>query len=214
MHAGADSLAGGLAGRYLRGVLPIARRLTFGFFAALVLTACGGATARQVDALRAEVSDLRAKSATLEAKVERLERRGDSHAKAAPVAREQTSEAPLEAAAAAPFESPDADDRPDLEVVRLAPANGGPAGHPGANDNEHAIVLRSGPSGIVVEERASDDGEAGAGSAEPPRAPRGSKGLSGRVTPYRRAGEAPAPATSASGSKRSETSASAERRSQ
>ncbi|WP_437647742.1 hypothetical protein [Sorangium sp. So ce362] len=107
---------------------------SMGLTLAALSAGCGGgrdAVGQQLSELRAELVRVRADNAVLSDRVGSLER-----SRAAPRGAARPGEAAARAAA------PEEPDRPDLEVVRLAPEDGG----------ARPPVLRSTAKGVVIDE--------------------------------------------------------------
>jgi hypothetical protein len=126
-------------------------RAVFGLALASIalLSGCGGAasdaTSKELAALTAEISKLRAEQAAQAERLDAIER-----------GKRPTPAAAADANAAAappPAPMPLDGDRPSLDVVRLGPSDDAPSEVDGDADADGPrTVLRSGASGIVVEE--------------------------------------------------------------
>jgi hypothetical protein len=143
----------------------------FALLALLVLPGCGGeardATSKELSALTAEISRLRAEQASLAGRLDALER-GNPRAAAAAA----PSIAAAEPVPAAPAARSLDGDRPVLDVVRLGPsADGLDDGDGDIDADGPRTVLRSGASGIIVEEQNGPGAPTRTLSADPTKKP-------------------------------------------
>jgi anti-sigma factor RsiW len=143
--------------------------LGFALAALFALPGCGAeardATSKELSALTAEISKLRAEQASISERLEAIER-GKLPAPAAP----EPEKAADPAAAAPPTPATRSldDDRPALDVVRLGPTGDDSADGDGDIDADGPrTVLRSGASGIIVEEQSGPGATTRTVSADP-----------------------------------------------
>ena len=117
------------------------------------LPGCGGgahdATSKELSALTAEISRLRAEQANIAERLFALERGRPAPAPGAAAADSKPAEPEPAPAAGQPLDT----DRPALDVVRLGPtSDDGTDGDGDIDADGPRTILRSGASGIIVEE--------------------------------------------------------------